>query len=531
MTLQTAWTAGMETWKQGTADAPLDVLKDRYVERWLLYRGELFLDAWRSNPWRDDPRVYKNISLLWNHTTRVVNFYGGVVYQGELSAEPGEGAIPIRPDKTLSKQQTKDLMAAIDALNARWNWRHQMLLIPKLTAALGDLPVELVDDREKRFPFPRFVWPGYVTEIELDYVGNVTAYTLEYRVTEEQEGGRTTTYTYRKEVDIEAFRYFRDDKPYDYDGNGAVVPNPYDFVPMVWFRHHVDGMNTRGMAATDSTRQMLLQQNSLFSHARDFQHKAFFAPIIVKGEITAAGQTSIHLFPTAAAEQVAGGDGSVMARRLNFLQGTADAGLAQAQFDLGQTLAILERMQDGILATHPEATFFDKLADAQNVTGPGADRIILPVKGQVTEARAGYDTGMAHLYQQAMSMAGLRIANGDWTERVLPDGTVERLTLDRKREAFLPFGPGAWESGAMEFTIKDRPIVIPSDAEKLAFARDAEQLQTRWAMEFSGVPSEDVDVILQEREDRFETALSRGVGEGVYNAPPDDEDVTEQEDE
>lgn len=531
MTLQTAWSAGMETWRQGTDAAPIDVLQDRYVQRWMLYRGELFLDSWRSNPWRDDPRVYKNISLLWNHATRVVNFFPGVIYQGELSADAGEGAIPIRPDKTLGTRQVTDLMTGIDALNARWNWRHQMLLVPKLTAALGDLLVEMIDDRDKRWPFPRFVWPGYVTEIELDYVGNVVSYALEYRVREENASGRTETYTYRKEVDIDAFRYYRDDEPFDY-GEGAVVENPYGFVPAVWFRHSHDGLTERGMAATDSTRQMLLQANSLFSHARDFQHKAFYAPIIVRGEITAAGQTSVHLFPTAAADQVASGDGSAMAKRLNFLQGSADAGLAQASFDLGQTLALLKELQEGILATHPEATFFDKLADAQNVTGPGADRIILPVKGIVTEARAGYDTGMVHLYQQALSIGGLRLANGDWSERVLPDGTIEKLTIDRKREVFKPYAPGAWEKGVMEFTIQDREIVPMGEIERLAFARDAEMLQTIWAMEYVKISKDDIERIRQEREERFEMALNRGDGEGVYNAPDDDEvmdDVIEEE--
>src|SRR5690606_23731482 len=126
------------------------------------------------------------------------------------------------------------------------------------------------------------IWPGYVKEIELDYVGNVRRYVLEYRTHEKRTDGTINSYLYRKEVDKETFRYFRDGQPYDQYGTGSVVPNRWGFVPAIWDRHRVGAPgHVRGRAAIDGTRQALIQLNSLFSHAFDFQRKVFFAPVMI----------------------------------------------------------------------------------------------------------------------------------------------------------------------------------------------------------------------------------------------------------
>src|SRR5207249_9582643 len=44
------------------------------------------------------------------------------------------------------------------------------------------------------------------------------------------------SYLYCKEVDANSFRYYRDQEPYDY-GYGAIIENPYGFVPAVWIKH------------------------------------------------------------------------------------------------------------------------------------------------------------------------------------------------------------------------------------------------------------------------------------------------------
>lgn len=512
--------------------SPWDAQRQRYAERYALYRGELFIDAWRTNPYKDDPRVYKNISLLWNHTRRVVDFYATITYQGQLSAEPNSGAIPIVPDKTLTGAATDDddvatdsnqvgtLMTAIDMLWQKWNWQKQMSIRPRLGAMLGDVLTELVDDPDYQFVYPKAIWPGYVKAIELDYVGNVRAYTLEYDITERHANGSTETYTYRKEVTEEDYRYFKDDKPFtdtSDDGHGdAVQPNPYGFVPAVWDRHTDDGLGVRGEAATDASRQALFGMNSLFSHSRDFQHKAFFAPIIVTGAISRRNQRRINLTEpefdpeTATSEEidahyrrtVGRTEGSAMAQQLKFLQGGENAKIQQAQFNIGQTIEQLNLMKDGILATHPEAQFFDKLADAANVTGPGADRIILPVKGLVEHARSGYDSNTVHIIQMGISMCGYRANNGDWGEAG---------ALSRSRQVFLPYDLGSYSREEMAFTVGPREIVIPGKLEQLELVTGIESLQSPWGLEKMGVTDKkEQAAILNARAERFAMAVNDG---------------------
>ena len=495
--VSTGFTAGLDAWRAGPPESTWDALQARYAERYLLSSGELFMDAVRTNPYKNDPRVYKNLSLLWNHSSRVVDFYATLTYQGELKAVPGEGAIPVRPDPALQTEQVTNLMAALAVFYDKWNWQQQMVIRPKLGAALGDVLTELVDDADRRFVYPKVIWPGYVKAIELDYVGNVRAYTLEYQITEQHEQGRRETYTFRKEVDGDAFRYFKDDKPFDYYGDGAVVPNPYGFVPAVWDRHIVDGFSERGQAATDVSRQALFNLNSLFSHARDFQHKAFFAPVIVEGEITKQGQTSIDLSTPPTAQP----SPSAMAETLKFLQAPKGGAVHQPVFDIGQTLAQLEFMRDGILATHPEATFFDKLADAANVTGPGADRIILPVKGLVEHARAGYDNNTVHLFQMAISMCGMRVNEGAWdyVPARTETGRMVKAPLTKSREAFRPYTLASYANEEMGFQIAARDIVPPSRAEIVDLTRSIEELQTRWGLQNVGIDETEAKQMLADR--------------------------------
>jgi len=482
--------SGLLEWKNGPQPPEWTSRQARYQERYLLAKGELFLYGWRTNPYKDDPRVYKNISLLWDCVSRVNDFYTSTVYQGELIARPNEGAIPIQPDPSLSTAQIDNLMAAHRALWLKWNWQEQKGDRVEMAVSVGDCMTELEDNLDKRFPQPKIIWPGYVKNLELDQPGNIEWYELEYQVQDRKpDGTLDTPYLYRKEVDGEAFRYFRDDKPWsDPDGHGdAVQPNPYGFVPAIWDRHkRRAGIDNYGNSATDESRQTLFGLNSLFSHARDFQHKAFYAPVVVAGKISQKDQKSIDLSGPA-------GDPSAMAQSLSFLEGSPDATIHQAQFDIGQTMLALEMMKSSILGKHPEATIFDNLADAAQVTGPGADRIIIPVKGRRENACSGYDSRTIHLQQMAITMAAIRIKAGDY-------GSVSKL--DDLRRAFLPYDAESYDRGELRYTIDlNRPIVVPSKSERIEEVAATEKLETLWALRQVDVSEEDAQEIIKGRRE------------------------------
>lgn len=509
----TGWSAGRNDWRAAPVDPEINALQARYSQRWLLYTGELFGDR-HTNPYLSDPRIYRNTTLLWKHHEAVVNFYASVIYQGDLSTDGKslpdgtKGAIPIDPQlpepdepvlddagHVVTKTPNGDrLQAAIAELWSAWNWRQQMSLRPMYGAALGDVLTELVDDVGRGFVFPQIVWPGRVVEIELDYVGNVMSYALEYSVTETDERRKTSeTYTYRKEVDKQEFRYYKNGDPFDYYREGSVVPNPYGFVPAIWDRHRI-AWGERGASATDGTRQAVMQINSIFSHAFDFQRKAFFAPIIVSGKLTNRDTTTVQLSaPPANAEP------SALAKQMHFLETDNDkVTIEQAQFDVGKTLEMIQDLREGIEAENPEGRFYSELRSMTQVTAPGAERLMGDVKARVDLARAGYDAQTVKLFQMALSICGFRANSGDWTTKVGPDGVVRRVEMTRRQKMFLPYSLDSYHRGEMDFGISSRPLVIPTESERIEIVALKESLETAWGLEEIGIePSEAARIIAE----------------------------------
>lgn len=483
-----AYNGALDGWRNGPRTMPVEKLQERYAESWGMYTGELFERAVLPTL-RDDPAIYNNTKFLWKHVEAVVDFYAGVVYQGALPTKgivmPGGmvSAIPIEP-QTDEGAATDNLIAAIQELFGAWNWQQQMSLRPMYGAALGDCLTELVDDLERGFVYPQTVWPGYVAAIELDYVGNVRSYTLEYRVSEERNG-QTENYKYRKEVDGEAFRYFRDDKPFDF-GDGAIVPNPYGFVPAVWDRHRLGAPGeVRGRSAIHGTRQALLQLNSIFSHAFDFQRKVFFAPIMVAGKPTAKPGGSVDMTSAPNTYDVIGMP--------------SDARLLQATFDIGKTRELLEDLRQGIVDENPEARFYQQMREMTQVSAPGAERLMGDVKNRVDLARSGYDSQTIKLLQMAISMCGMR-AHAEWKQG----------GLNRRQHVFSPFDLGSFDRGELSFTIQPRPIVYPTEQERIDLILQKESLTTRWGMEQAGIDETTADAIMAERLDRFATGMATG---------------------
>lgn len=508
-----AMSGAIQGWRNaGPMPIEMSAQQQRYVESWGLYTGELFKSIAKENPYRDDPAIYEHTKLLWKHAEAVVDFYAGVIYQGALptSTRPlpsgAASAIPVHPEisaATEEEERTRRasyLLSAIYELFAGWNWQQQMSLRPMYGAALADCLTELVADPERRFVYPQIVWPGYVKDIELDYVGNVRHYTLEYHVTEQRDGGTSETYLYRKEVDGEAFRYFKNDRPFDYSGDGSVMPNPYGFVPAIWDRHRIGAPgHVRGRSALHGTRQALLQLNSIFAHAFDFQRKTFFAPIMVAGKSNSRGR-----------ERDVEHDVTSSPETFDIVRVSEGAQLLQAEFDVGQTREMLADLRQGIVDENPEARFYQQMREMQQVTAPGAERLMGDVKNRVDLARAGYDSQTIKLFQMAISMCSYHAVR-DWQQV-----GGRRVLLTRRQQVFTMFDLESFQRGELDFVIESRPIVYPTEQERLDLIAAKEALTTEWGMEQAGVPKTEAQAILDGRRERFAIGMSTGNLGGDY---------------
>lgn len=523
MAIATGWRAGVDTYRFGPVPPEWDSVQRDYILRWALYTGELFDTMLRGSAVGDDTEIYRNTKLLWKHHEAVVDFYAGVIYYGALSTDgqplPDDvpNAIPFVP-QTPTPDRNQALTLAYSELFSAWNWQQQMSLRPMYAAALADCLTELVDDTERRFVYPQIVWPGYVKDIEIDYVGNVRRYVLEYRVTEKRADGTTgDTYLYRKEVDKEMFRHYRDDKlTREYE-------NVYGFVPAIWDRHRIGAPGrVRGRSATDGTRQALMQLNSLLGHAIDFQHKAFWVPMMVSGRFGPSAPGSDKQVDLGAPPS-----GVSFAELFKWVPVPEGAQLLQPTFDIGKTREMVEEVRKGVLDENPEARFYQQLREMQQVTAPGAERLMGDVKNRVDLVRAGMDPNTVKLFQMAISMCGFRAHDTSQDGWLRPG-----QRLDRRRMVFVPFDLQSYDRGELDMVIRPRPIVLPTEMErmevervKIEIAAAKERLMLASSFEELGYPLETprpdgkpvtAEAMAAERQEQFATALNRGDFGGDY---------------
>lgn len=496
--------AAVGAWRDAEPEPPHGYA-GRYELLWEFWSG-----TWRADPAirrlrRTEPRVYENTMLVYNIARAVVRLYAQHVYMGDLSTngEPlpdgTRGAIPIDP-QTGNAADDKAILTACGELFNIWNWRQHMSLRPKFAAILGDCLTELVDDPERGVVLPRTVWPGYVTDLELDLVGNVKRYAIEYPVAVD-EGDRfgqhvpAESYVYRKEVDGDAFRYYKDGKPFAYPDIGASEePNPYGFVPAVWDRHEIV-WGDRGMGAFEPAVQALRAVNSTFSHAIDYQRKQFSAPVGVKGQpgsLRRGGQTII--MPGAAADPPITLDGrrDSIAQTLNLLPLDDNGGFESVTFDVGKTVDLMAFVRDSLTAEFPEATYGQEILKMTQVTGPGVERALGPVVGLVKQARANHDPQTVKLLQMAVAIMGYRLANGDYPAEVI-------AARPARYAPFRTFDLSSYGQGRLDFGIPDREVIPETLDERIQRLLAIETLSDPWSKEQAGVPK---DVIARQDRDR-----------------------------
>lgn len=531
--LMAATTAAVSTWRTYGAE-PTIVLDGRYDKSWSYYSGTVYAGA--VSRLAVDPytrhRLYAGTRLLWNHTQAVCDFYGTHYALGALPTDgkpfPDNRPTALPIDAQTGSEATDDaLHLAIGQLWQLWQWQNMMSLPPLYTAVLGDCLIELVDDVSRKKVMPGIVWPGYVTDIQVDgHVGNVKAYTLQYRVTQAAgvfygKAQPQEDYTFRKEVDGEAFRYFKDDKPFDAYGEGAVVRNPYGFVPAVWLRFW-PGWGVRSLTATEKTRQQLDNRNSFLSHAFDYQRKQFAAPIMLIGGNPAqnAQQRRVQLGqpPT---EDTFDTIASALAQTLDFLPAREGGDIKAVNLDLGDTQILLDDIKDGIFNANPEGRFYEIVGSLSQATGPGIERAAGDVINRMKRFRNAVDPHYIKIFQMAIAIMGWRIKNGDYGP------------LLRWHEPFRPYDLLSFGLGALDCAMLDRPVVPETETEKLTVEQlratvvlTRKQLATEIELVQAGVSEDEArEIIVQRRAAAEEAARRFEAGQEPGEGADDDEEA------
>lgn len=501
----------------------------RYALLWSFYNG-----VWVADPSirREGPEVYENSRQVFKNTSAIVAIYNQFVYAGDLSTDGrllpdgSRGAIPIDP-QTEEKADGDRMLAAYHQLFALWQWRQFMSLRPKLGAILGSVLTELVDDPAAGMVVPNVVWPGYVPlrDLELDYTGNVKAYALEYQVhvePREAYGRRVEAedYLYRKEVTPEEFRYYKNGRPWDYPEHGpAVQPNPYGFCPAVWDRHEIT-FGELGTSAIEKSLNQSMQINSVLSQALDYQARLLAAPVGVKGaavgtrarRVTLPKQVQASLIGQKFTDEEAAEARRAAAEDWNLLPMSDQGEFVRVDMDLGDTKQLIDTLIESAMRENPEAEYGSKLLDLKTATGPGVDRILAPITGNVRDARKNYDPQTVKLLQMGTSMMAFNLSRVGvfWPREV-----VRRR--EKRYEPFREYTLDSYFEGRLDCSIPERPVFAESQDERIARLVQINSLiadPDPWVLREAGVPEAEVARILKEKEEAREAMDAQLTGVG-----------------
>jgi hypothetical protein len=429
----------------------------RYQRLWDYYQGTAFddLEAWSR--YRQAFGLYRQIRLVWDHFHALVEFYATHVWSGTLSLngqplpDGVANAIPLADD-------TADaIRVAIGQLWSWWNFQDVMTTLVRYTAALGEFLVELDDDTERGKVGITFVWPGHVTFLELDDAGNVKRYVIEYDAVDPDTN---ETYRYRRDVDQERFQTSRNRSLIGISDfqEMETIPNPYGFVPAVWFRH-IRIMGVHGEPAIWATQSELDEVNGLFSHIIDKSHVSLNAPIIVSGNIApnvfrrALDDMSGAIRKTFT-EDLDEPRGS--REELNILEGPSGTTVSTIQLNVTDAAQILDRVIAGIERKTPEVTFYEQLRGMTQITGPAAARLLGDVEHKIRAIAGNYDRSLIKLLQMGLSVGGFRSHEslGGWA------------TKSEQQTKFATFDLASYARGDLDFDIMPRDLVPMTAQEK-----------------------------------------------------------------
>lgn len=454
----------MRTWGSPSQEHEASVQAtriERYERNWDWVCGRAFEDKAAWQPYRASYDLYRGIKQLWDHVGQLVEFYATHVWAGTLNLDGGDLPDGVENAVPLAQDTDPALLQAIGQLYEWWNWQERMVMAIRYAAALGELLIEIKDDRYKGRIGIALIWPGHVKKIELDDAGNVCGYVLAYRAWDK---AAKKEFDYRKEVTKNTISTFYNDKPHafaDDDGNvtEAVIDNPYPFVAAVWLRHFPQ-IGVRGEPCWWGTQGQLDHVNGLLTHLFHKTHIALAAPVVVTGGLGNSFLTRL----TQTAKRIATNDQaepSGDAESLNILEGAPGTDLKTLPFDSTAILDVVHEVKASIEKKCPEVIFYEELREMTQTTGPSISGLIGDVDAKVRAISAGYDRQLVKLLQMSIAIAGWRIAEGDWDATQLDEG------LSGAQQKFSAYDFGSWAKGALKINVMPRSLVPTSVMQRL----------------------------------------------------------------
>jgi hypothetical protein len=337
--------------------------------------------------------------------------------------------------------------------------------------------VEIVDDVASGKIRSKVWFPSYVVKIDLgtNGAGDVKGYCLEYKV---EDTYNNESYIFRREVTKETIKYFKDNQPYDYNGQGAVVRNPYGFVPAVWVRHTNVGEDY-GQPAIGAVLGKIDEQNDLASRVHDRLALITNSPVVI-----ASGGTSGDLDDINTTEKKSTSEDLTARGKIPIIEAPEGTKLDALPLEVGPVLDFMRESTKEIEKDLIELTVYDKMRDMSTLTGQAATKAVKDVEKKVKSVQGNYDEQLEKLFQMVLTIGGWRANSGAW-------GPKEKLTPQQK--LFLPFNLDSYDKGDVPVVIVAREFTITPEADK--WTAEKTMVDAMFIKEQLGIPAE---VIYQE---------------------------------
>jgi len=448
-----------------------------------------------------DGTAYSGNRSIYNPTNRVVGFYAGRVYSDAWS-DDGKPLSDGSPSTVPFSDDVEDdvRLASMQALT--WsNWNRRRYRYVRTGAIYGDVALKPHLDIERRKVYVQIIDPEYVTDIRFNETGDVIEYRID--IPTQDDDLQRTTYLHGERWTKESFTTYRDDREVSIDGMPATQANPLGFVPFVWVNHRDLG-GVHGAPAIDTVIPKIDELNAIVTASHDYIDKLNKQPIgIASDSKWGRGANDVMVIDSDP-------DGTGR-KRSGILKGPGDMRTFNLLQDLGlgPSLEYVRELISEIEKDLPETVVDEQLRSMQQVTGPGASRMMADVQNRLFEAEGNYDAGLIDACQMCISMGAFAARSGLW-------GPTSQMTEGQR--LFLPFDLTSYDRGELAMDFLQRPLITETAMERTQLALTREQLKTATGLSESGYSDDEIygegnvpdpkPGILEDRQAQTQTAGS-----------------------
>jgi hypothetical protein len=414
----------------------------RYQMGWAWYEGTIYnnIQAFAQG-YKNQKGLYRYVQSIYNPTSRIGNFYKGVVWRGSLDAAAGDsGAIPITVGELANDEQLRAAIAHVWKIS-NWNINKNVHVLNG--TILGDCALYIRDDIERKQSRIEILHPSTLSKVEVDTRGFVKAYIIEESRVDER--GMKSTYKETAEHgtgDEIIFRTYKNNVPYAWDGNNDAAGNPraewtepYGFIPLVLTQHITEGRDWgKSEVFNYWDKFAVIDDEATLLHDQIRKTVNPFKLANFKRGNDLAATT-----PTATADKSQPGkekDDIIYVDMEN-----ARITPIVTALDIVGVSANIKQMLDSLENDLPELS--NDIATSNIAT----DTLLAKrarVESKVIERRINYDTGMIAADQMAIAIGGFR-----------------------GYEGYRGFDLDSYGSGKLDHSISDRPVFPESENEKM----------------------------------------------------------------